>query len=339
MEEGIFTGERWEAYSQLLFLRARYYEPGIGRFVSKDLFPGSRQYPVTLNLYLYTGNNPINHTDPAGYQGLDVLVQCMQGNPDCERALAAAVGLAEVFGGGLTIEIAAPVVLIGGPLAFMTVVCAAAPALCESPITVTPVPAPAPPLTIPEEGTVSPVEAEWIRQLYYAEPAPEPSRKPEPKPAPQPYRIDPVPPPCPTDTPEPKERHISLGFNYVHGKPALFYFTWRLNSRLNPYNVYVYSYGDWFREGLCSVNPPSNWPLAFDQASTRTRAIHFNLEGIPDPNYFVEHFGSSGSWVGSSITADELYLVKNRSELCSKTKFYRDGITVSMSAWQEICGE
>jgi hypothetical protein len=24
-----FTGERWEAYSQLIFLRARYYEPGV----------------------------------------------------------------------------------------------------------------------------------------------------------------------------------------------------------------------------------------------------------------------------------------------------------------------
>jgi RHS repeat-associated protein len=31
-----FTGEWWGAYSALLFLRARYYEPGTGRFLNKD---------------------------------------------------------------------------------------------------------------------------------------------------------------------------------------------------------------------------------------------------------------------------------------------------------------
>ena len=43
-----FTGERWEAYSQLLFLRARYYEPEMGRFVSKDAWEGDFYQPQTL---------------------------------------------------------------------------------------------------------------------------------------------------------------------------------------------------------------------------------------------------------------------------------------------------
>jgi RHS repeat-associated protein len=34
-----FTGERWEAYADLLFLWARYYEPGTGRFIGKDADP------------------------------------------------------------------------------------------------------------------------------------------------------------------------------------------------------------------------------------------------------------------------------------------------------------
>ena len=44
-----FTGERWEAYSDLLFLRARYYEPETGRFVSKDPWAGMFWDPTTLH--------------------------------------------------------------------------------------------------------------------------------------------------------------------------------------------------------------------------------------------------------------------------------------------------
>ena len=200
-----FTGEQWDAEAALLFLRARYYEPGTGRFVSKDLFSGSTQHPRTLNIYLYTGDNPINHADPTGYQGSEVLMQCMEGNPDCMRALAAASALAaEVGGAVLTIEVAAPLVFIAGPLIVMSLVCAEAPEFCTPQITVTPLPAPPPALPIPEEGTVTPEEIEWLQQLYYAEPMPGPSPEPEPQPVPQPFRSDPIAPPCPTDTPEPK---------------------------------------------------------------------------------------------------------------------------------------
>jgi RHS repeat-associated protein len=62
-----FTGERWEAYSQLLFLRARYYDPGIGRFVSRDPWPGSGWRPQALNGWSYVENAPTNLIDPSGY--------------------------------------------------------------------------------------------------------------------------------------------------------------------------------------------------------------------------------------------------------------------------------
>jgi len=35
-DEYLFTGEQWDAAAGLYFLRARYYEPGVGRFLSED---------------------------------------------------------------------------------------------------------------------------------------------------------------------------------------------------------------------------------------------------------------------------------------------------------------
>jgi len=64
-----FTGEAWDAEVELLYLRARYYQPEVGRFVTKDPWAGDYQRPGTLNLYVYTLNNPANLVDRTGYQG------------------------------------------------------------------------------------------------------------------------------------------------------------------------------------------------------------------------------------------------------------------------------
>lgn len=64
-----YTGEWWDSQAQLLYLRARYYSPGVGRFVSKDPWLGVATGPQTLNRYAYVTNNPINFSDPSGLQG------------------------------------------------------------------------------------------------------------------------------------------------------------------------------------------------------------------------------------------------------------------------------
>jgi len=62
-----YTGEWWNDAAKLLYLRARYYEPGTGRFLSRDLWPGKPQEPLSLFLsYLYGNGNPVNFTDPTG---------------------------------------------------------------------------------------------------------------------------------------------------------------------------------------------------------------------------------------------------------------------------------
>jgi RHS repeat-associated protein len=64
-----FTGEAWDAEVGLLYLRARYYQPEVGRFITKDPWIGEDQRPGTLNRYVYVTNNPVNLVDPAGLNG------------------------------------------------------------------------------------------------------------------------------------------------------------------------------------------------------------------------------------------------------------------------------
>ena len=52
----------------MLFLRARYYEPGTGRFISRDPWSGNIQQPLTLHGWSYVQNDPVGLVDPSGWQ-------------------------------------------------------------------------------------------------------------------------------------------------------------------------------------------------------------------------------------------------------------------------------
>jgi len=61
-----FAGDRVDPSNGLLYLRARYYEPGVGRFISRDPFEGVLRDSMSLHRYLYANNNPVSYVDPTG---------------------------------------------------------------------------------------------------------------------------------------------------------------------------------------------------------------------------------------------------------------------------------
>ena len=62
-----FCGEYFDTETGTVYLRVRYYQASIGRFISRDSFAGRRSDPLSLNLYTYCRNNPIIYIDPSGH--------------------------------------------------------------------------------------------------------------------------------------------------------------------------------------------------------------------------------------------------------------------------------
>jgi RHS repeat-associated protein len=100
-----FAGGLYDAATGLVRFGARDYDPGIGRWISKDpiRFDGGQ-----ANLYVYAGNDPINSADATGLSActlgiLGIVVSCGSAGGEIAGALAASVptgGLAIAAGIG-----------------------------------------------------------------------------------------------------------------------------------------------------------------------------------------------------------------------------------------------
>ena len=63
----LFCGEQFDPVTGLYYLRARYMNPSVGRFITMDSYEGSIDDPVSLHKYLYANANPVSNSDPSGY--------------------------------------------------------------------------------------------------------------------------------------------------------------------------------------------------------------------------------------------------------------------------------
>jgi RHS repeat-associated protein len=77
----LYRGEQYDADLGLYYLRARYYNPLTGRFMSRDPNSpgpfdsnGNPTDPKALHKYLYAGGDPINGIDPSGRDFVELKV-------------------------------------------------------------------------------------------------------------------------------------------------------------------------------------------------------------------------------------------------------------------------
>ena len=69
--EMMYRGEQWDADLGLYYLRARYYNPATGRFMSRDPEESIPAYPSTMHKYAYAKTDPVDRVDPTGQADLE----------------------------------------------------------------------------------------------------------------------------------------------------------------------------------------------------------------------------------------------------------------------------
>jgi RHS repeat-associated protein len=69
-EEYLYTGKEKDV-TGLYYFGARYYDPELGRFITRDVVRRDTKNPQSLNWYVYCLNNPIRYVDPLGFQADD----------------------------------------------------------------------------------------------------------------------------------------------------------------------------------------------------------------------------------------------------------------------------
>lgn len=75
----LYAGEQFDRSLNQYYLRARYYNQGVGRFTQQDTWQGNRSNPITLNKYLYADARPTYYTDPSGHMSLGGLMSGLEG--------------------------------------------------------------------------------------------------------------------------------------------------------------------------------------------------------------------------------------------------------------------
>jgi RHS repeat-associated protein len=113
----LYRGEQWDSDLGLYYLRARYYNPLTGRFMSRDPEDGTPFDPKTLHKYLYAKGDPVDVIDPSGREGLleGVYVEVITDIPWITTAAKVSLVIGGVFCKAADILSWASTHLAGGP--------------------------------------------------------------------------------------------------------------------------------------------------------------------------------------------------------------------------------
>ena len=61
-----YRGYYYDSETGLYYLRSRYYDPNVGRFINADGYISTGQGLTGYNMYAYCNNNPVMYVDPNG---------------------------------------------------------------------------------------------------------------------------------------------------------------------------------------------------------------------------------------------------------------------------------
>ncbi len=118
-----YRGYYYDTETELYFLQTRYYDPEVGRFISRDSIEYADPETINgLNLYAYCGNNPIMNVDPTGnawWNWLLSIGQIIVGGLLVVTGVGAGFGAALVAGGAIGLVSNAIGSSIGGGLGSM----------------------------------------------------------------------------------------------------------------------------------------------------------------------------------------------------------------------------
>lgn len=67
-----YCGEYYDKETESVYLRARYYQSGLGRFLTRDTYTGEENELLSLHLYTYCENDAVNAVDPSGHEEIVV---------------------------------------------------------------------------------------------------------------------------------------------------------------------------------------------------------------------------------------------------------------------------
>lgn len=83
----LYGGQQYDAETEQYYLRARYYNPVIGRFMQEDTCRGDG-----LNLYAYCANDPVMYHDPSGRNAVCDHATDVEKNAQQEKITTLVIG-------------------------------------------------------------------------------------------------------------------------------------------------------------------------------------------------------------------------------------------------------